>query len=297
MLVSPGNLDILFKGFNGAFNKGFEGAPSDYAKITMTVPSQTREQTYGWLRQLPKVREWLGDRVVHGLVADGFTIVNKKFELTISVARDDISDDQYGIFGPLFEDMGRSAREQPDELVFGLLAQGFTTPAYDGQYFFDTDHPVVGPNGEEVSVSNMAAGAGPAWYLLDTSRALKPVLFQEREKPQLQRQDQDTSAPVFSRDEFLYGMRARHNVGFGLWQLAFASKAALTPENYAAARLAMQTLKGDEGRLLGIRPDTLVVPSSLEGAARKILSSALTDGGGTNEWAGTATPIVTPWLG
>lgn len=296
MLVSQPNLDILFRGFSASFTKGFDGAPSDYAKVAMTVPSQTREQNYGWLRQLPKMREWLGDRVVHSLVADGFKIVNRKFELTISVARDDISDDQYGIFGRLFEDMGRSAREQPDELVFGLLANGFSTQCYDGQYFFDSDHPVIGDNGETVSVSNVQAGTGPAWYLMDTSRALKPVLFQEREKPLFQRQDDESHPNVFSRDEFLYGIRARHNVGFGLWQLAYASKAELTPESYAAARLAMQTMRGDEGRLLGIRPDTLVVPSELEGAARKIVSNSLTESGGTNEWAGTATPIVTPWL-
>lgn len=192
--------------------------------------------------------------------------------------------------------MGRSGHEQPDELVFALLAAGFTTECYDGQYFFDTDHPVLNQAGEQVSVSNMQAGASPAWYLLDTSRAVKPLIFQEREKPEFQSCDGPGDHNVFSRDEYLYGIRARHNVGFGFWQLAFASKAELTPENYAAAREAMQTMRGDEGRLLGLRPNTLVVPPSLESKARKIVSSALTAEGGTNEWAGTATPIISPWL-
>jgi phage major head subunit gpT-like protein len=40
-----------------------------------------------------------------------------------------------------------------------------------------------------------------------------------------------------------------------------------------------------------------VVPPSLEGAARKLLTSALAEGGETNEWAGSAKLIVTPWVG
>ncbi len=296
MLINAPNIALLFKGFNTAFNKGWEGAVTDYSKIAMTVPSHTRSKTYGWLGQVPRLREWIGDRHIKSLSAHGYTIENKKFELTIKVSRDDISDDQYGMFGPLFQDMGRSGREQPDELVFALLAAGFTTSCYDGQSYFDADHPVLDKAGNEVSVSNVQAGAGDAWYLLDTSRAVKPIIFQEREKPEFQSCDNPTDFNVFSRDEFLYGIRARHNVGFGFWQLAFASKADLTPENYAAARQAMQTMRGDEGRLLGIRPDTLVVPPSLESKARKIVSSALTAEGGTNEWAGTATPIISPWL-
>ena len=95
---------------------------------------------------------------------------------------------------------------------------------------------------------------------------------------------------------------ARSNVGFGLWQLAFGSKADLTPENYEAARAAMMAFKGDNGRPLGIRPDTLVVAPSLEGDAMRLLNNGtrVVDVGGTpvaiqNEWAGTAKPIVTAW--
>ena len=40
----------------------------------------------------------------------------------------------------------------------------------------------------------------------------------------------------------------------------------------------------------------LVVPPSLEGAARGIVASALVNGGETNKWANTAEPMVVPWL-
>jgi len=304
MLINAANLGSLFQGFNTSFNKGMETAPTAYREIAMVVPSGSKEQTYGWLGQFPKMREWLGDRVVKNLAAHSFTVVNRKFESTISVPRSDIEDDQYAVFGPILTEIGRSAGEHPDDLVSTLLADGFTELAYDGQYFFDDDHPVKTGDGTETTVSNFQAGGGPAWFLLDTSRAVKPMLFQERIPYRLQSLNQETDENVFWRDQYIYGVRARANAGFGLWQLAFASKDTLDAANYEAARKAMMELKGDEGRPLGVKPDTLVVPPSLEGAGLRLLNNGSrveTVGAGdsvalTNEWAGTAKLIVSPWL-
>ena len=41
----------------------------------------------------------------------------------------------------MFEEMGRAAATHPDELVFETVANGFTEECFDGQPFFDTDHP------------------------------------------------------------------------------------------------------------------------------------------------------------
>uniref|UniRef100_UPI00386E73C9 Mu-like prophage major head subunit gpT family protein n=1 Tax=Tabrizicola sp. TaxID=2005166 RepID=UPI00386E73C9 len=43
-------------------------------QIVMTVPSASRDETYGWLGSFPSMREWLGPRNVKNLVANGFTI-------------------------------------------------------------------------------------------------------------------------------------------------------------------------------------------------------------------------------
>lgn len=307
MQISNGNLNLLFSGFKASFNKGFSGAPTAARDIATVVPSSTREETYGWLGQFPKMREWVGDRVVKNLAAHSYKIANRDFEQTVTVPRNDIEDDQYGVHGPMFEELGRSAAELPDELVFGLLAKGFTTPCYDGQYFFDADHPVGdAANGGVVSVSNTQGGAGAPWFLLDCSRPLKPMIFQERRAlGQLVRKDQDDDDNVFWRKAFIYGSDGRCNAGFGLWQLAYASRQPLTPANYEAARKAMMALRGDEGRPLGVKPDTLVCGSALEGAAMRLLNNGsrveIPNGTTTpvsvqNEWAGTAKPIVTAWL-
>jgi phage major head subunit gpT-like protein len=310
MLITSANLDALFTGYKANFKKGFEGAPSIYKKIAMVAPSVTEQELYTWLGQFPGAREWIGPRHIKNLVANGFSIVNALFEDTVGVPRTKVEDDSYGLFSHFFEEMGKAAAEKPDELVASLLKNGFTRNCYDGQFFFDVDHPVkpVG-DGAPVSVSNMQAGAGEPWFLLDCTRAMKPLIWQDRIPfNNLVKLDRDTDENVFKNDEYIYGIRGRGNAGYGLWQLAFGSKAPLTAANYEAARKAMMTLKGDEGRPLGVVPDTLVVSPNLEGDAKRILNNGsrtiIADNGAglnyvvpiANEWAETAKLIVSPWL-
>lgn len=304
MIINQSNLTTVFTAFNAAFTKGLESAPSFYKQVAMVVPSTTRDEEYGWLGQFPGMREWVGPRVVNNLSVHDYAIRNKDFESTIAVGRNDIADDRYGVFGPAVTELGRAAGDHPDQLVFALLAAGFATDCYDGQSFFDTDHPVGdGASGPVTSVSNIQAGSGTPWFLLDTSRSIKPLIYQERQPYRLVRKDDPEDDNVFNNKEFIYGVDSRVNVGFGLWQLAFASKLDLTAANYEAARAAMMSFKGDGGRPLNIRPDTLVAPPSLEGAAMRLVNNGTrievvesTPVAIQNEWANTAKPIVTAWL-
>lgn len=296
MIVNDQTLDLAFRGFKTLYTDAFLKAPVHWDKIAMTVASGSRDETYGWLGQFPQLREWVGPRHIHNLEAHGFTILNRQFESTVSVHRNDFMDDRLGVFKPAFSEMGHVARQHPEELIFGLLAAGFDTPCFDGQNFFDTDHPLTDYTGATVNVSNMQAGAGPAWYLMDTSRSVRPIIWQEREKYDFVSKTNKTDDNVFMDDRFLYGVDARVNAGFGLWQLAFGSKAVLNAANYAAARAAMMNFRSDGGRLLGINPMTMVVPPALESAALKLLNSEFAAGGETNEWKDTAELIVTPFL-
>lgn len=297
MIVNSQALDLAFKGFKTVYTDAYSKAQTHHDKIAMTVPSVSRDETYGWLGQFPQMREWLtGDRQVKDLEAHSFTVTNRKFESTVGVKREDIADDRLGVFKPMFAEMGHLAALHPEELIFGLLKGGFASLCFDGQNYFDTDHPSKDEGGNVVTVSNMVDGAETPWYLLDTSRAVRPLVWQERERYDFQQVTAPNDAQVFMTDQYLYGVRARVNAGFGLWQMAYASKAALTPENYAAARAAMQEFRGDSGRILGVRPTVMVVPPSLEDAALHVLNTETKDGGGSNPWKGTAELIVTPFV-
>ncbi|WP_323772054.1 Mu-like prophage major head subunit gpT family protein [Antarctobacter sp.] len=296
MLINAQNLDLVYKGFQTIYSDAYLAAEVNWDKIAMTVASEGSEETYGWLGMFPQFREWVGPRVVQNLTAHGFTILNKKFESTVGIPRDNISDDRLGVFKPAFSEMGQLARTHPEELIFALLAAGFTSPCFDGQNFFDTDHPVTAPDGTTTMVSNSGGGSGAAWFLLDTARGVKPLIFQKREDYQFTSLTRPEDHNVFMNDEYLYGVRARVNAGFGLWQLAYGSKDTLNASNYAAARAAMMGYKSSEGRILGVRPKTLIVPPSLEDAALHLLNTETLDGGGSNPYKGTAELIVTPYL-
>jgi phage major head subunit gpT-like protein len=295
MIINSQTLDLAFRGFKTVFNDAQIAAPSHYADIAMTVPSTSRDETYGWLGQFPAPREWIGPRQVKGLEAHGFTIKNRKFESTIEIGRDDISDDRLGIFKPALSEMGQAAKRHPDELIFDLLASGFTANCNDGQSFFDTDHPVKDAEGNDTTVANTGGGTGPAWFLLDTTRGVCPMIWQERQSYEFQQLTRAEDEHVFIHDKYLYGLRARVNAGFGLWQLAWGSKQALNSANYAAARAAMMGFTADGGRKLGIVPNVLVVPPALEEAALHLVNTEIKDGG-SNPWKGTAKVIVTPYL-
>lgn len=296
MIINGQNVELVFKGFKATYTDAYLAAPAHGDKIAMTVPSASRDETYGWIGTFPNMREWIGPRHVKSLSAHGFTITNRKFESTVEVSREDIEDDRLGIFAPAFKEMGGAAKRHPEELIFGLLASGFNATCYDGQNFFDTDHPVKGEDEEAVSVSNMQDGAGPAWFLLDTSRAVRPLIWQQRQPYEFQQITQGNDEYVFVNDKFLYGIRARVNAGFGLWQLAFGSKAVLNEANYAAARAAMMRFTADGGRRLGVTPNVLVVPPELESDALYLLNTEIKNGGGSNPWRATAELIVTSYL-
>lgn len=297
MNINGATLQSLYTGFNAAFQEGFSGITPLYSRIAYTVPSTTRENEYGWLKQMPALREWIGDRVLNNIATDGYRIKNKRYEGSQTVDRDDIDDDNIGIYRPMFAEMGRAAAEHPDRLVWGALAAGFSTACFDQQYFFDTDHPVLNEAGQTTSVSNFGGGVGTAWYLLDVSRTLKPIIYQlRRDFSALTRLDKPDDPNVFMRNEYVYGVDGRCNVGYGFWQLAYASKQTLDATNYGAARAAMTGMKGDYGRPLGIRPGLLIVPPSLETEARKLLVAETSAGGEANIWKGSAELLVCPWL-
>lgn len=289
------NLQTAGIGFKKNYQLGFGQHTAMWSQIATEVPSATSANEYGWLGEFPGLREWIGERVIRQLGLHDYRIKNRKFELTVGFKLDDLADDNLGIYAPRMQGMGDSVARHPDELIFEALQLGFTSLCYDGQNFFDTDHPVLDKEGKEQSVSNFFDGAGPAWYLMDTSRALKPLVRQVRQKPVFNTLTDINSERVFMLDEVLYGVKTREAAGYGFWQMAFASREAFDGDAFAKAYLAMSTQEGDYDKKLTIKPKILLVPTSLEDTAR-ILMTAEKIGNEVNPHKGKCTVVVCPWL-
>lgn len=298
MIISSDNLNKLRVGFSKAFRNGLGVADPMWNRVATRVPSTQKSQTYGWLGKLPNVREWIGARVVQNISESDYSIKERPWELTIGVDRDDIETDNLGQYDTLFQEMGVSTGGFVDQLVFGALLAGFSTNCFDGQFYFDTDHPILDANGQTTTFANTDGGAGTPWFLIDVSRAILPIILQERRGfSDIVAKDKPTDDNVFDLNEYRYGVDARMNVGYSFPQLAWGSKQTLNAANYETAKVAIGSMKGDYGRPLGLgKKLALVVPPSLEGAGRTILTSQLVNGGESNKWAGSAELVVVPWL-
>lgn len=302
LIVNRESLAALFTSLKTTFNNAFAAAPSTWQKIAMKVPSTTGQTDYAWLSKFPKMRRWIGEKNVKSLEAAKYTVTNEDWEATVEVDRNDIDDDNLGIYGPQAKMAGESAKQMPDEIVYEVVNGGFTTKCYDGQYFFDTDHPVRQADGSIASVSNRGTKAlsvatqaaamasfgaartamrkfkddegrplnitpnillvppaledvanllmttdrledgkpnpykgtaevvvdgrlssDTAWFLLDTTKPVRPVIYQERKAPVFVQQTDPQADDVFNRRKYKFGAEARAAGGYGFWQLAYGS--------------------------------------------------------------------------
>lgn len=296
-------LKAMTMAFRAEFQRAFTGVEPTYSKIAMTVPSKTAMNTYAWLGAFPKFREWVSTRQIERMNKEVMAIENKLFEATVAVKRTEIEDDQYGIYKPMMAEMGQSAGELPDDLVWSLLKTGKTTTCYDTKMFFATDHPVypkTDGTGTATAVANLTTGTdatAPSWYVIDDTRALKPLVYQTRTAPEFETKfDPSKSDRVFMEDEYLWGGRIRCAAGFGLWQLAhMVEKTPLTKTALSKVIRGMRIMDGNGGKRLGIRPSLLVVPTALEDTANELLK-AETINGTTNTYKGKIKLHVCDWL-
>ncbi|HCX7657623.1 TPA: Mu-like prophage major head subunit gpT family protein, partial [Escherichia coli] len=132
MLVNVKNVKQIFINLKATFQKAFDQSPTDWQKVAMEVPSNGKENDYSWLSRFPKMREWIGDKVVKSLAAFNYTIRNKDWEATVEVDRNDIEDDQIMGYALQAKGAGQSAAELPADIVASLISNGFTNPCYDG---------------------------------------------------------------------------------------------------------------------------------------------------------------------
>ena len=116
MDITAPNLDALFRSYQTRFNEAQAAArqrafpndlvPEDIAIVFNGSGSATQ---HSWLEQLNGIHEWVGARAVKAADLGKVTVVNRDFENTVSVSRNEIEDDQYGVYAPLVAMLGADA--------------------------------------------------------------------------------------------------------------------------------------------------------------------------------------------
>lgn len=306
MIVNKENIANLFTSLKTSFNNAFAAVESIWPQIAMKVTSTSGSNDYKWLSKFPKMQRWVGDKKIKSLEAFKYVVENEDFEATVEADRNDIDDDNLGIYSTQAKAAGESSAQLPDELVFDAVNAAFTGACFDGQFFCDTDHPVKNPaTGAAGSVSNKGVAvlsaatqalaiaslgaaatamgmfkddegrplnvtptillvpvalrdvanalytadrledgkvnlykgmfkpvvsprltSATAWFLLDTTKVIKPFIYQERKAPVFVEQTDPQADDVFNRKKFKFGAEARAAAGYGFWQTCYGSTGA-----------------------------------------------------------------------
>lgn len=170
LVINAGALSALGKNFRTIFNEALSAYQPRWKNGAMEIPSTTSVNTYAWMEAFPKMREWIGDRVVKNLSTQAYDVKNKDFESTVGVKRSAIEDDQYGVYSPVFKSQAIAAASLWDDLFFALLNKGFTDKSYDGLAFFATTHK---------SGSNKLSGGGSVLSSTSFGDAVKALRTQK----------------------------------------------------------------------------------------------------------------------
>lgn len=136
MDINRGNMNKLFIGFNTSFKNGLKNVPVDYKPFSKEFPSSTATQGYPFLELFSGMREWIGDREIKNLSTKKLEVSNRDFEETVGVKQNNIEDDQYGLYSPMFEMLGESAARIWGELAYEALVKNGKW--LDGSAFFLT---------------------------------------------------------------------------------------------------------------------------------------------------------------
>lgn len=150
MLITQANLDALRTTFDMRFQTAYAEAPEELAQLWTEIPSSTKTSRYGWVAQQLRLREWVGPRVAQNLAEHDYSITNKKFEGTVELDRDDVEDDNLGMFQNVtIPGLAAAVKKHPFVQMFKSLASnsGAGPVAFDGKNLFANDHPTFAPMG------------------------------------------------------------------------------------------------------------------------------------------------------
>jgi phage major head subunit gpT-like protein len=140
MIISQANLDALRVQLVQTFDKAYGATEPFWPKLATQVSSTTASTRYGWIAQQLALREWTGPRLAQNLSEHQYTLTNRKFEGTVEIDRDQIEDDNLGMYSSLIvPQLAAATKKHPDQLLKELIQSNPT--CYDGGALFHDSHP------------------------------------------------------------------------------------------------------------------------------------------------------------
>jgi phage major head subunit gpT-like protein len=109
-------------------------------KLCTRLESGQSTEIHTWLSALPMWREWVGDINAWRQKAQTLSVLNKKYEQSITIAQEDFRLDKTG---QIMMQMDMLAANEPElwyDLLVSFLQNAGALYAYDGQFFWSASH-------------------------------------------------------------------------------------------------------------------------------------------------------------
>lgn len=155
MIINASTIQGLYDNLNVRWNKGKELYTPEYSKIASVEPSTGSIERYAWLGRSPRMRKFVGEKLIKSLRTYKYELTNDEYEASIAVKKTEIEDGELLGIGQQAQDFGLSAAQLYDDLACNMGFNGmFSEYCFDDQFFVDTDHPLYNSNGTVSTYSN-----------------------------------------------------------------------------------------------------------------------------------------------
>jgi len=148
MQITQGNLEAVFTGLKATFAEAVQTTENErILRMMEVVPSTSGTETYPVATLLGDLEEVLDEVTITSIGAFVQSVPNRTFARIVQVHRNDIADDNVGVYRPGVRQLGRRAALYPLRLAAEVLLAGFTEEWIDGTTVFSAEHEWVGGAG------------------------------------------------------------------------------------------------------------------------------------------------------
>lgn len=146
-LASPAIIGSFYEQLEDEFSKSWASQIG-----WLNSGSNQETETYKWLGNVPKFREWVGGRAAGHPKVESYSIRNKLWEQTLEFSVDDLRRDKTGQIQVRIGELAQSGAAFWADMITTLINDDGT--CYDAQNFFDTDHPIAESTSSSTTAKN-----------------------------------------------------------------------------------------------------------------------------------------------
>jgi len=145
MEITQGNLEAVFTGLKATFGEAVQSTETEQVvRLMESVPSSSGTESYPVATLLGDLEEVLDEVTITNIGAFVQSVPNRTFARIVQVSRNDVADDNIGVYRPGVRQLARRAALYPLRLAAEALLLGLTDEWIDGATVFSDSHEWVG---------------------------------------------------------------------------------------------------------------------------------------------------------